>query len=884
MSKTLRGVLKRQPQPVPDTSPPTTPTSLTATIVGNQVSLAWTSGVDNVAVTASKIWRSTVSGVFTTPLTITSALSAYTDTTAAPSTLYYYTVSQIDGASPPNESAKATQASVTTPSLSDVTAPNIPAQPAAATVDNTTNPPTYTTTLATVADINPGGGSPVSGMVGGGKYRFFHDGVFVGERLHPSGVGATVTAIIGINSGGSILTGSDSAGTMSATSSTGDVNATHWGTQDEYLYSYEPVSGAGRRFFRITGLTGTPTYKKFGLEFRSDLSAGAANCTLIYFGAVGLKGEQRPSTGAQSTGGSIIADPGTSNLWVAFDWLDNWTVTRSYSTNSTNGTDGAWTTYDTISMPFGSVAYVGRMLDCNTYGNAGATVSGTYSNYGGSGASSIAWSAAGVAGTTKNLTASAVDVAGNESAQGTARPITFSAQGAPSAQYYPALSGFPIGGSPRNYGAAVARLAKYRFAHMGIWPSWQGAGQSSLDMPSTINAIKALNPNTQCFLYTEWMRLLPNSVYASLKATLDAHNGWLRTSYPAGAVVSWDGGTYPDPAHTYTANLTDATAQADIANFHVDFLNNGDAGGYNTVHPNSVDSVADGWVFDDQHWNMNYLPGALDVNKDGSADARNSTLDQAWRNGQTAIVNLFKAKKPAAKIWINLSVTDVSNYAGFRTDFAGRLLEAMVGETWSPETWGQFTDLLTWYDQHSTLLAVDGAGIFGHRFVGANGTDPYDATPYRASCFGLCTSLLGNTAGWTADYWPSSSDSYDINQDNRWFDEFAVDSTGHGLTQAQESANNGRGYLGNPSGVRTKIARGTFGVYMRTFANGWVFVNPKNNGSQVAQPSDVGGTSVAKFIIGTQDTTRNSGANFTSNFTMPARSGLILLKRSAFGG
>jgi hypothetical protein len=206
----------------------------------------------------------------------------------------------------------------------------------------------------------------------------------------------------------------------------------------------------------------------------------------------------------------------------------------------------------------------------------------------------------------------------------------------------------------------------------------------------------------------------------------------------------------------------------------------------------------------------------------------------------------------------------------------------MIGEVWSPDTWGGITNIFDRYDTEMALLVSGGIGIFVHQGVNANGSDPYDATAYRASAYGLALSLLGSSTGLTADYWPSPGVVYDVNQDNRWFDELAVNTSGVALTAAQENANTGRGYLGNPTTNRTLVSGR--GLYMRTFTNGWVFVNPKGNGAQNVQPSDVGGTSVAKFISGTQDTTRNSGSNFTANFSMPARSGLILLKRSAFGG
>ncbi|WP_035055792.1 carbohydrate-binding module family 20 domain-containing protein [Andreprevotia chitinilytica] len=102
---------------VADTTPPSVPTGLTAgTIKATSVALTWTASTDNVAVTGYKILRNgTQIGTSTT--------ASYSDTTAAASTTYSYTVQAYDAAG--NVSAASTALSVTTPAAATCTTINV---------------------------------------------------------------------------------------------------------------------------------------------------------------------------------------------------------------------------------------------------------------------------------------------------------------------------------------------------------------------------------------------------------------------------------------------------------------------------------------------------------------------------------------------------------------------------------------------------------------------------------------------------------------------------------------------------------------------------------------------------------------------------------------
>ena len=98
------------PPPPPDTAPPSAPSGLTATAPApNRVSLAWTGSIDDVGVTAYRVYRNGSTTAFATSTTTT-----FIDTTAGPNTSYTYQVTAVDAAG--NESAPTDVASVTTPS------------------------------------------------------------------------------------------------------------------------------------------------------------------------------------------------------------------------------------------------------------------------------------------------------------------------------------------------------------------------------------------------------------------------------------------------------------------------------------------------------------------------------------------------------------------------------------------------------------------------------------------------------------------------------------------------------------------------------------------------------------------------------------------------
>jgi chitodextrinase len=118
-------------QPVPDTTPPSTPTGLSASAVSSsQINLAWNASTDNVGVTAYNVYR----GGF--QIASLGAVTAFQDSGLVASTIYSYTVRALDAAG--NFSGPSVSASATTqPPAGDITAPSAPGGLTAAPASST---------------------------------------------------------------------------------------------------------------------------------------------------------------------------------------------------------------------------------------------------------------------------------------------------------------------------------------------------------------------------------------------------------------------------------------------------------------------------------------------------------------------------------------------------------------------------------------------------------------------------------------------------------------------------------------------------------------------------------------------------------------------------
>ncbi|HEU5136081.1 MAG TPA: PQQ-dependent sugar dehydrogenase [Steroidobacteraceae bacterium] len=98
------------PPPVADTTPPTVPAGLTAVAQSStQVLVSWTASTDASGISGYRVFRN---GGATAVATVQT--TNYTDGGLSAATLYSYTVSAVDTATPPNESAQSASVSATT--------------------------------------------------------------------------------------------------------------------------------------------------------------------------------------------------------------------------------------------------------------------------------------------------------------------------------------------------------------------------------------------------------------------------------------------------------------------------------------------------------------------------------------------------------------------------------------------------------------------------------------------------------------------------------------------------------------------------------------------------------------------------------------------------
>src|SRR5690348_5245332 len=85
--------------PPPDTTPPSTPANLVATVISStQINLTWTASTDNVGVTGYKVERCQGGGCLNFSQTTTTTNTNFSDTGLTPSTSYSYRVRATDAA------------------------------------------------------------------------------------------------------------------------------------------------------------------------------------------------------------------------------------------------------------------------------------------------------------------------------------------------------------------------------------------------------------------------------------------------------------------------------------------------------------------------------------------------------------------------------------------------------------------------------------------------------------------------------------------------------------------------------------------------------------------------------------------------------------------
>lgn len=485
---------------------------------------------------------------------------------------------------------------------------------------------------------------------------------------------------------------------------------------------------------------------------------------------------------------------------------------------------------------------------------------------------------------------------------------------------YPRLGLIYIGGDQTYPETAWPIMAKFNVVIMGA--GYENWGRSDRTRESRVDAIHSLSTvGTKVFQYVEmesqhatntfdpttgeWTTV-PNSsynIYAHFTPIIDANNWWL---YNVGTATSGSGipgpevvssGTAYSNSATYLMNLTHGpwtkadpttgfTPYQAAANYaYHEFIAGDVAGQANTAYNAAPDM--DG-IFLDNCWQAPYNAG--DWNIDGVTEQLNGKngwvtdpeVVNAYRQGNAEFAQKIHALGAAQN---KMAICNNGNWpqaASFATppapptaigplyhQFDGGVDEAVIGASFSKETYAGFNVAMQYYIDLMAMVAEPKLEIFNQEGLRADGSDPYDSTPYRAMRYGICMALMndGYYAGETAASHIGPSYGTKV-----WFDEY-------------DAGGLGQGYLGQPvtnwKGAAQTKARwnyGPLGVWAREFEGGIAIVNPKGNGPVTLTIQDLGGQ-LWKHFLGTEDPEVNNGQDVTSSITLADRDGVILLRR-----
>jgi Hypothetical glycosyl hydrolase family 15 len=407
---------------------------------------------------------------------------------------------------------------------------------------------------------------------------------------------------------------------------------------------------------------------------------------------------------------------------------------------------------------------------------------------------------------------------------------------------FPRLGAYLIG-NPQSYQDPTyqAQVARLNFAILGAWPGWTGSPSGGSSLQKAVQQIKALNPNIQIFNY-EILESFgvgqgTTGPYSDVYAKINAMNWWVYQNGTSGTRTSstWTGGGGP----YYEVNFTNFAPADSNGDRYSDWYAKWAVSTFVTPSP-----ALDGLYTD----NVDWVPGASadgDWNRDGTTDTTKTAAGAAevtgWLGqGYSQFFSDLKKLMPGKVILGNVATWGDPNSpvlsAPWNQGLQGGVIEALVGQSWSIETWGGWQKTLAWYRKTMAATASPQLVLFHQVDVPGN---------YQGMRYGLATCLMDN-----GYYEFISSDYHTV----LWFDEY--------------NASLGQATTAPPTAAWQK------GVWRRDFQNGIALVNPKGNGPQTVTLE----TSFKK-IAGTQVPSVNSGQTVTT-VTLQDRDGIILLSLS----
>lgn len=443
---------------------------------------------------------------------------------------------------------------------------------------------------------------------------------------------------------------------------------------------------------------------------------------------------------------------------------------------------------------------------------------------------------------------------------------------------FPRLGMIYIGGDQSYPASTWPIMAKFHVIVMGGGRETWGDSRA-WTREDVVNGVHAASTvGTKVFQYVDFesVDIRPAyNIFPTYTATVQANNWWLYQNGTSRTMV-----TSPNNSNYFIINqthwsprdpATGYTPFQTAAKYSYDMFIAGTA-----AHPRNAAPDMDG-IYLDNVW---YAPDADgDWNRDGVTDSQSDpAVQNAYRAGNAdfakethrlgKLVVGNNGNWPLASTAAN-PATNPWAIGPLYKQYNGGVDEAVLGATWSYETWAGFIVAMNHYTDLMEMVTEPKLEIFNQESLTVNGSDPYDSTPYRALRYGFSWALMndGYYAGEAAADHIGPSYGTKV-----WFDEF-------------DAGGIGEGYLGQPTrdwrgAIQTKARwnYGPLGVWAREFEGGIAIMNPKGNGPVTLTIQDLGGQ-CWKHFLGTEDPDTNNGQDVTDSITLADRDGVILLRR-----
>jgi len=391
-------------------------------------------------------------------------------------------------------------------------------------------------------------------------------------------------------------------------------------------------------------------------------------------------------------------------------------------------------------------------------------------------------------------------------------------------QTFPKLAGMNIGA--KNYDEKYYQqdLAKLDLIILGFYREWH-ANQGNEPIRQVIKDIKLQNPDIKVGQYTVLNEAyddpdnLPNLDKYNV---LYANNWWLTTA--DGQQVQWT-----SAYNSWEVNITGWTSTDNDGNRYPEWLAQRDYSTFFGFIPEF-----DIWYFDNVMWRprIHYADWDLDGKNDSRDEER---IQTAYRKGH--LREWETARKLAPNLTFIGNADNDLNFLEYKAKLQGVFLEALMGKSWSMESWLGWEVMMERY--HNEFVNTAPPHIIIFNVWG-------DENNYRFFRYAFTSSLLDD------GYFSFTSNDQGYSS-VAWFDEYNID-------------------LGNALDPPAQFPWKD-GVYMREFDNGIVLVNPTSLIKHIYLGNGF------KHFLGNQDRITNNGEP-AARLTLQPKDGIILIRDS----